>query len=117
MTREERERVKALIAVDASDAMHSGCTDYACYCHFELPKVHAYLEAAEAERDQWKNYAEQMVMLRDLATQERDQLRARAERLEAALREAVSKEHWPSIEAAEACPRGTGCGGAEGGVS
>lgn len=35
-------------------AMHSGCTDYACYCHFILPAALRRAIAAEAELKQLK---------------------------------------------------------------
>jgi hypothetical protein len=50
------------VQADAEHAMNSGCTDYACYCHYKLPTLLAHIAALEAreaellrERDEARN--------------------------------------------------------------
>ena len=47
MTDSELQAIEARFPL-AADAMHSGCTDYACYCHYEIPGLVAEIRRLQA---------------------------------------------------------------------
>lgn len=48
MTEKELNRVITENSVDISNAMHSCCTDYACVCHFHVPKLVEHIRHLES---------------------------------------------------------------------
>lgn len=48
MTDDRLEEIRAMTRRDVSNALHSGCDDYACYCHFALPEAVAEIDRLRA---------------------------------------------------------------------
>ena len=49
MTDDEIKAIRDRLAKTGEPGMHSGCWDYACYCHFDLPKTLDEIDRLKAE--------------------------------------------------------------------
>jgi hypothetical protein len=49
MTEARLSEIEARNNIDVCYALHSGCDDYACYCHFNMPEMIAEVRRLRAE--------------------------------------------------------------------